>query len=529
MVEKIYLWDFPEFMRLEVTNDFREEIFVEAMERVGTLYVDKAELIDVSEGSGQPIYEFIFGEMEGKIIEVLEGGPRSSVELIQETGLAEGTFYHKISDMKKRGIIEREDRRYGLKNPLQVRFSELKGNRSLAPKLRRKNSVSKDEVILALYLWPKYRDACAKEGVDLQNPKYATTYRDIFSLAHAIKMWRGGRSNIPKWALIAIAGLAGKGHRLNGEAVIESYTLPPGIKVVPFYDGIYKIPIEVDVKLDKIAIQLWAKGSNDGRAYNHKNRGEFFESLYRVFGTFKAKGGRVPLPLVEIMKKHYSIGHFDKYGAKVPRRIIDKIKALKDPERVNYEVALLEGILELGSYHREDRELTSRSEEFLSNTSKLLENLGIGKVTVRKKKGRPHYRCTISSSKSALMRRRKRDLEELYAGIGETYPDFEVWNRIPLNNISEKVRKRDLSRPLKALQEICKEELFNYLGSILKSIERNMPEYGRDYFEREDQLRLTEHFWNLKKIPNLRNVKEYLSELEKSWFVQKSTISALSE
>ncbi|MFQ5868258.1 MAG: hypothetical protein ACE5IT_09765, partial [bacterium] len=482
MEDKIYPRNFPSFVRFRLEKGFREKMIEDALAQAKNQIVKVDDLVNLTQDLDQDTYRFLFGEIESKIIEVLQSEPLSTPEIIEKTELKKNTFYHKTSQMIRGGMIVKKNRRYGLRDSLYITYSDLRKGKSLGPEYRKASGVSKDEVILALYLWPKYRDARNKESLG-KDHVYATQYKNIFSLAHAIKMWRKGSTNIPQWALISMAALAGITGRLNNEPVIESYTLPPGIEIKPYFKGGYKIPIKADVELDKIVIQLWSKSSNNGRKYNHKNKKDFFYRLHKVFGSFKTKEGRVPLAVVEIIKKHYEIEYFEKDKARIPRKIIDRLERLKDPERAEYEAKLLECIIELGSSHRGGYELTSRSSEFLEDTSRFLEWMGDGRFSVRKRSDRPHYRSSISSRKITYIKKRTQELEELYERIERIYPDYKIWKKIPLNTIGEKIRRMELSKPLEAFNRACKEELFNYLGSILKSIERNTPGYGQGYFD----------------------------------------------
>ncbi|MEE8357989.1 MAG: hypothetical protein V3R82_01060 [Candidatus Hydrothermarchaeales archaeon] len=526
MENKIYPRNFPSFVRFRIEKGFRKELIEEALNQAKQETVKADDLTLITKDFEKPPYKFLFGEIEGRIVEALQPQPLSTKEIIEKTGLKKNTFYHEISQMTREGMIVKDDRRYGLKNPLYIRYSSLKKGRSLSPQHRKTSGVSKDEVILALYLWPKYQDARAKEGLE-PNHIYSTQYNNVFSLAHAIKMWRKGSTNIPQWALIPMAALTGLTWKLNNDLVIESYSLPPGIEIKPFYHRRYKIPIEADLDLDKIVIQLWSKGTDNGRKYNHRNKKKFFQSLHKIFGSFKSREGRVPLVVAEIIKKYYEIEYFKKERARIPQRIIERLHRLNDPERAEHETKLLEGIIELGSTHMNGCEITSRSQEFLQDTSRFLEGMGDGSLSVRKRYGRPHYRSTLSSGKIMYIKNRSLELERLYDKIRESHPDFEIWTKIPLNNIGDRIRKMELSKPLDAVDRICREELFNYVGSILKSIERNVPSFGSGYFDPEDQVMLTDYFWDQRMVPDRGKVMEQLSEPERRWVTNEQVLSSI--
>jgi DNA-binding transcriptional ArsR family regulator len=495
MEEKIYIRDFPEFIRLEIKEDILSSIFSNIIERISN------EIVDVEYHGTQELSEFLHGEIGGKIVEALLDSPLSSREIIKRTGLSKNTFYHKIAEMKREGVVEG---RYQLTG--KVRFANLRKLKSLAPDKRRRKGISKEDVIIALYLWPKYKDACIREGIDPEESRYSTSYRDVFSLAQAVKMWKKGKHLIPKWAAVALAEATGKVGELESEGAIISYTVPPGIKVQPYYNGKYKIPIKAGVELDIIAAQLSVKGS--GGKYRHKNKEKFFKRISHLFGTFPQKG-RVPNAIMEILKKYYGL-HNRKEHARIPSRIFKKLRNLRDPEKMETELALLEGILEVGSPVRGYIEITSRSKEFLEDLSQLSQSLGIGELNVRKRRDRPHYRCEISLKKIDAIREKTEHLKRLYLEIDKLYPDFRVWDGLPLNRIREKIRATD--GKVEKLEEICREELSHYLNLVLESISRNNPIYRRSMKNPKLKEEIIDYFWTNKKIPSSRSVNEFLQD-----------------
>ncbi|MCS4540988.1 MAG: winged helix-turn-helix domain-containing protein [Euryarchaeota archaeon] len=528
MPDKIYLKGFPEIMRFKLTDDVRNEIFAEAFEKMREQYLDVSDLLTNESSNhtlyGQSIHEFVFGRFEGRILKVLEEAPSTGIEIVQKTGLSPNTFRHKIAELKRKGMIERRNGKYGfIKNPFDlIKFSEIGKTGSLAPTQRRKKFLSKNDVKLAIYLWPKYRKACAEVGISPLVSKYAITYHNIFCLANAIKKWRKGKNATPKWALIALTDLTQKANELNEEGIIQSYCLPASTPIIPFYNGKYKIPIEAGEDLDIIAIKLLAKGSANGTTYNHKNKEKFFERLHDLFGFFETKRNKgVPTTILEIIKKHYNIQNFDKKEAKIPLIITEKLEKLKGYEKIKYELNLLKGITELSSNYKGYFDLTSQSKDFLIGVSKIVEDLGLGKLTIMKKLNRPHYRCMIPSKKINLLQQKELQLKKLYENIERIYPDFEIWNKIPLNTIIERARRKDVLKltPIEVLQQSCKEELSDYLGLILDSIKRNTNKYIHNFLGKkintlELQKEMTNYYWNNKKIPSARSVKEYLNMIE---------------
>jgi predicted RNA-binding protein with RPS1 domain len=498
MEEKIHIRDFPEFVRLEVSKGLISEVFDNFLDKIGEEFVDAEPY-----HGDQKASEFLHGKIGGKIVGTLGQGPLSGKEIMEKTGLSKNTFYHKIAEMKREGLVEGRYRLTGK----GARFSDLKKLKSLAPEQRRRKGLSKEDVIAGLYLWPRYKGACLKEGIDPGATRYSVGYRNLFSLAQAVKMWKRGKRRIPKWALIAMAEAAGLINKVESKGAVISYSLPPGIKVEPYYGGEYKIPIRAGLKLDITAMQLFAKGT-DASKYNHKNKKEFFERLHEIFGTFPSRGGRVPGAIREIIKKHYG-APISREHARIPSRITKKLNNLQDPEKMERELTLLEGALELGSNSRGYVEITSKSNDFLKDLSKISKSVGIGELHVRKRKNRPHYRCELSLRKLEISKEKVKDLERLYGKIEEFYPDFKIWDSLPLNRIREKIRNMD-GDP-ERLQEICREELSHHLNLVLESISRNKPIYRKGIQSPYLREEMMNYFWDNKKIPNTRNVQDFLS------------------
>lgn len=96
----------------------------------------------------------------------------------------------------------------------------------------------------------------------------------------------------------------------------------------------------------------------------------------------------------------------------------------------------------------------------------------------------------------------------------EVYPGLAVWQRIPLNRIMERFSKKDTSRPEKALEEACWEELSDYLWTVLKSVERNSSVYMPS-FDDEMHAELLKHFWEAKKLPSPRGVLDFYAARRK--------------
>jgi hypothetical protein len=50
--------------------------------------------------------------------------------------------------------------------------------------------------------------------------------------------------------------------------------------------------------------------------------------------------------------------------------------------------------------------------------------------------------------------------------VTKVYPDIAVWRRFPLNRIPERLTEKGMSKPEKALEEACLEELSDYLRMV---------------------------------------------------------------
>ncbi len=87
----------------------------------------------------------------------------------------------------------------------------------------------------------------------------------------------------------------------------------------------------------------------------------------------------------------------------------------------------------------------------------------------------------------------------------EEYPDIGIWQRIPLNKIPKRLKRKDLSNLYEALEGACKEELSEHLWTVLKSVERNRSTEIPD-FDEEDHVELFKYFWDMKTVPTPRGV-----------------------
>ncbi len=504
MKESIFIQDFPGFVRFRIGEDLLARLFDGAAASLVNKELDRGALSDALEGDPWDP-SFLFGDVEGRIIAALKESEIGSGPLLERTKAPMSTLHHKLSKLSRAGIIEKVNGKYKLQQDGLYGFANFRGRGSLDPGKRRGKGVSKEEVALALFLWPRYREACAKEGIAVGSTRYAAAYKDVFALAQAIKLWKRGYFGIPQWALVVLAELGGEVDALNEPGVIASYFIPPGLEVKPHYNGDYKIPVQSGVEMDIALMQLLAKGANGGRAYHHVNKKEFFRKLRSIFGDFQSSNGRIPLAIVEILKRNYGLSELEKRTAEIPKVARNRIEGSNGLERTRLEIELLGGALKLCSGSR-NLELTSRSKKFLSDVSSLAQELGIEGFRISKRNGRPHYRCNVPKAIAAFAKHPK-GFVEAYEKAKKLYPDLAIWERIPMNRIREKLLGKSLSKAV--VEAACREALAEHITDILKSMDRDRP-IDLPHYAQEDTEELTRYFWDAKKVPVIRNIKEYL-------------------
>ncbi len=498
----IRIRDFPNFIRFEIEEGFREKIFTKALEEAGNTILDIAwrDFWYLAEKRfGEEKYTILFGKGGGRIIELLMEDHLTVKEILGRNGhLTPSTIYRSIKKLKEERIVSNESEKLGL-NPAalkKVRVSYMaKVKDGLGREGRRKHGVSKNNVELAIYLWGGYEKVRAEEGLDTQYLRYGRTYPTPLSLAAAVKRWKKGMEDIPKWALISIADLTRFNTGLDEEGVVLNYHSPPGIRVIPYYNDEYKIPIKADLDLDSVAIKLIMKSSGNGRYYKFRDKDRLFEELHRSFGSFKSTG--IPSAVKEIIRRYYEIEYFDRSAIRIPTKIKRRWGRITEDERILSKSFIMETVFGLACRYDGHYELTSRSKDFLKDVSDILEELGRGKLNIKKRPDRPHYRCLISSKKIESL--------SFINTPEDVYPDFEVWRRIPLNNIrgriGEKLSAKDLEN---AVEESCREELRDYVNHILESIDGDSGKWNGIGEE------VSEYFWKNRRIPIRWTVRDYL-------------------
>lgn len=475
--------EFPPFIRVTLKPSVRKELFFSAIKKVGNLKREYNVCGDVIDA--------LYGKRKGIILKLLSEGPQPAKKLIAISGLSPSAVYHFLKELKKRYIISKKGWMYYLK---ECDFSSLRLDEIVKleedPASRRRYGISIKELELAYFLWDTFLETASDEG------SYGRTYCSKYTLADAVHRWKTGRTDIPVWALTRLMELS-ESHVLQKESVIQ-YHLPPGTPVIPFYDAEYRLPVQVDTDLDKVIVQLLQKMSKNHLYTFPKRKRWLFEKLHERFGEFEDSTSRVPSAITEILKSYYGVKTLSRASACIPPNMRARWSDLSPLSRITEESSLLLHIISLSSRSDGGFEITSRSKPFLEEISYITSDLGVGKLTVRRKHKRPHFRVYLSESKVSVLRR--------YAHLFQEYPDLEIWLRIPLNQIAEKL----VSTPadLESVEQICREELTRFVESILRSLERKKRKaFGTlDYLQYKEEI--ARYFWRQKLIPSSRRVEE---------------------
>ncbi|MGD2250076.1 MAG: helix-turn-helix domain-containing protein [Candidatus Methanofastidiosia archaeon] len=490
VTERIEMKEFPPFIRVAVKDSARKKLFSGAMKNVSTITKEYE--------SPDKIYYLLYGEQKGKIVELLSQGLQPAKKLIKASGLSPSAVYHFLGDLKDKNIVKKEGHKYYLKEDAFDTLSlsdVVKLEEDSA--LRRKYGISVKELELAYFLWERFIKVAPEEG------GYARTYNSRYTLADAVHRWRTGRTDMPVWALEKLNALSD----ISVYTHVERYHLPPGIPISPYYDQEYKLPVTVDTNLDKIVIQLLQKMSKN-HLYTFPKRDEWlFETLHQRFGEFDDSTSRIPSAIIEVIKHHYNIKTLRRSAAHIPPRIKRRWEDMNRLTRIKEESSLLLHVVSLSSRSNGGFEITSRSKSFLQDVSRLSSDLNLGSLTVRKKHNRPHFRAYLSESKVDILRR--------YTHLFEIYPDLEIWTRIPLNQIAEKVVLTDGSK--ESIEKVCYQELSRFVESILKSLNRKKK--GRssytyvtlDYTQYTEEI--TRYFWEQNQIPSAKRAEDLVETL----------------
>lgn len=404
----IHLRDFPPFIRFELEERFRRMIFAKFSKRVGEVELDippdtfwrsAEEEFELSR------YELVFGSVRGRILKTLEESPLRAKEIIRRTpDDSTNSMYHAIMWLKDQKHIKKNGACWELKKDYftHVSVSDLAKLINLRGKgERRRYGISLTELEGATFLWPRYEQALNRDGARFQSMSYGRSYRNQFALASAVKEWAKGDTNIPQWALIAIAGFTHVD--IEAKDVIVSYCLPPGVEISPYYKRRYKLPIEVSLELDTTTLQLLMKSSEEGVVHPANVKKALFKRLYHTFGSFQSE--RIPLTIRAILERYYQIADWSRNAIKIPDKMKARWEQLPHQEKTLAKIRVLEILFELEQPGRA-YEIISRSSDFLEDVSGIGKELGVGDIKILKRKDRPHYR-------SYLPKRVKENLEGL--------------------------------------------------------------------------------------------------------------------
>ncbi len=481
--------EFPPFVRVALHADERKELFSSAMKMIETV----RRKYDTSED----IFHALYGKKKGTILQLLSEYPQSAVTLIEKSGLSPSAVYHFLSFLRKQHIVSKKGRLYSL----EEQNSEVLSLNEIIrieedPSLRRRYGISTKELELAYFLWNRFLEVAPEEG------GYARTYQSEYTLADAVHRWRTGRTDIPVWGLDQLVDLTESDILLREGSVLQ-YHLPPGIQVRPYYKGLYRLPIRVNSDLDKVFVQLLQKMSKNHLYTFPKGKKWLFVKLHRIFGEFDDSTSRIPSAVAEILKSCYEIKTLERSSACIPPRMRARWAELSPLSQIAEESSLFLHVISLSSRSNGGFEITSRSRTFLQDLSQIASDLGLGPLIVRKKHGRPHFRAYLSKSKAAVLKR--------YTHLFQVYPDLEIWLRIPLNRIAEKLVLTE-GDP-ESIAVICCEELTNFVESILRSLERKKRgAQSVNYLQHKEKI--TRTFWEQKLIPSPRRVEELVEMQE---------------
>jgi len=406
--EVIHISDFPPFIRFELEETFRREIFAKFLKYVSAVKVDlpPEEFWSSAEEEFERLrYELVFGKVRGRILKTLEESPLRAKEIIKRNpDDSTNSIYHAIMRLNDQKQIKKKGECWILKKDYfeHVRVSDIAKITDLRSKGERKRyGISITELEMATFLWPSYELACDQEGVSFQTTSYGRRYQNHFALARAVNEWEKGCTNIPQWALIVIADFSHVD--IEEREAISSYCLPPGVKITPYYKRRYKLPVVVSSDLDIIALQILIKGSEEGSVHPAKRKKEIFKRLYHTFGSFQSD--RIPLTIRAIIGNYYQSRGYKRNAIRIPDKM--KVRWEQHPyqEKTLSKILVLEMLFELDQ-RKGNYEIISRSRDFLEDVSSILKDLGIGEIKIIKRKDRPHYR-------SYLPKKVKENLEEL--------------------------------------------------------------------------------------------------------------------
>lgn len=479
--EYIDVKEFPLFIRVTLKSSARKKLFSCALKKIRTIKRDYDSLKD---------FDTLYGEKKGIILKILSEKPQTAKELRAASGLSSGTVYHFLKQLKSRGTVLKKGSTYQLRRDFHSLYLDEIVKIEEDPVRRRKYGISLKELELAYFLWEPFITVNTQ-----QDPQCS-----VYTLADAVHRWRTGRTDIPVWAL---KHLTSSDEFLTKD--VTQYHLPPGVPVTPSYENELKLPIQINSDVDKVVIQLLQKICKNNVYTFPKKKGWLFETLHKTFGEFDDSTSRIPLVIIEILKNHYGIKKLNRSAACIPPRIRARWSEKNPLIQIVEESSLLLHVISLSSKSNEGVEITSRSESFLQDIATFIWGLRLGSMTLGKKYKRPHFRVYLSDSKVDVLRR--------YTHLFQVFPDLQIWLRIPLNRIAEKLVFSNAD--LGAVEQICYEELTWFVESILRSLGRKEAK-NLDYGYKEE---IFDYFWEKKIIPSPRSVKELIPEEEEEEYL----------
>lgn len=471
--EYIRVREFPPFIRVTLKSNARKELFSRALKRVKIIKRENSSLED---------FNTLYGKKKGTILRLLSEKPHTAKELGAASKLSSGTVYHFLKQLRSRGTVSKKGCTYYLERDFHSLFLDEIVKLEEDPVQRRKYGISLKELELAYFLWDTFVKASHENYI-----------QSTYTLADAVHRWRTGRTDIPVWALKHMAG--SDDFLTEG---ITQYHLPPGVPVIPYYRDECKLPVQMNSDVDKVVVQLLQKICKNNVYTFPKKRRWLFETLHETFGEFDDSTSRIPLVIIEILKSYYGIKRLSRSAACIPPRIRSKWSEMNPLIQIAEESSLLLHVISLSSKSNGGVEITSRSESFLQDVAAFISGLRLGSLTLGKKCKRPHFRVYLSDKKVDVLRR--------YAHLFQVYPDVKIWLRIPLNHIAEKLVFTDAD--FGSIEQICHEELTQFVESILRSLERK--EVCKSYYNYTQEI--VDYFWEKKVIPFPRNVKELIQE-----------------
>ena len=527
--EAIHLRDFPPFIRFELTASYRRKVFSHFTDQVGQLDVDlsPADFWRAAETEfGASRYELILGSLRGGIVKKLTEQPLTTKAILKNTPrFSPYSIYHALIWLREHEFVEKRADEWVIRTDYfsRVRVADLARMLDLRHEgRRRKNALSMKDLKMAIYIWPLYERIAEQDVRSAEIPAYGRSYQDHFSLARAVKAWEKGAINIPQWALIAITDLIG--HDVEEQRAIASYSLPPGVSIVPYYKKRYKIPLELSPDFDVVALRILLKCSEDGVIHPRKYRKMIFKNLYHTFGLFRSN--RIPLSIREIIAHHYRVPAGDKASFRIPEHMKEHWESLPQLERELAQILVLEMLFELDKPRR-TYELISRSERFLNDVARLVKELGLGELRIHKRRDRPHYRTYLPKLVKENLERLKEDAERFKIEHGAEFLSEEA--RVEL---FKRVKQKWGERGVTIIAHLSMDagardlDLARAAGITPKEVRKILYEFkdhGLITDVREETSTLVEHYYSLsatgitKFLASKQSVKQARREEESTY------------